>query len=112
MDQASVIALTLPTLAVLVGILVNNRQFDSFKNEMRAEIGGLRAEMNAKFEIVNQKFEVVNHRFEAARQQLLRVEEVLDARLKHLEEQQSGYMAIHTDPHLPAYITNKALRVR
>jgi hypothetical protein len=32
------------------------------------------------------KFEVVDARFEAAHQGLLRVEGVLDARLKHLEE--------------------------
>jgi hypothetical protein len=32
------------------------------------------------------KFETVDARFEAARQGLLRVEGVLDARLKHLEE--------------------------
>ena len=45
MDQATLIALTLPTLAVLVGSLVNNRQFDSFKNEMRAEIATVRGEI-------------------------------------------------------------------
>ena len=81
------LAITLPTLAAFVGTLVNNRQFDSFKNEMRAlradmkgedgilraEIGALKAEMNA--------------RFQAAQEGLLRVEGVFDARLNHLEEQ-------------------------
>ena len=35
---------------------------------------------------VNAKFEAVTARFEAVRSDLLRVEGVLDARLKHLEE--------------------------
>jgi len=70
MDEGTklVIAMMTPTLAVLVGILVNNRQIDGLRNEIVA----LRSEINAKFE--------------AAHQALLRVEGVLDARLKHLEE--------------------------
>jgi hypothetical protein len=36
--------------------------------------------------VINAKFEAVDAKFEAAHQGLLRVEQVLDARLKHLEE--------------------------
>ena len=68
--QALVIAI--PTITVLLGILINSRQIDSLRNEMRSEITPLRNEMSA--------------RFEAQHQALLRVEQVLDARLKHLEE--------------------------
>jgi hypothetical protein len=43
------------------------------------QIGSLR-------EIMSARFAAVDARFEAAQQALLRVEGVLDARLKHLEE--------------------------
>ena len=67
-------------------------------------IGLLLAYINAKFDGVNERFNGVNQRFEAMdqrfdaidrrlddmrdlwRAELRRVEEVLDARLKHLEE--------------------------
>ncbi|HUE21704.1 MAG TPA: hypothetical protein VMQ86_08480 [Bryobacteraceae bacterium] len=55
-----------------------------------ALIGLLLAYINAKFENVNQRFEGVDRRFDDMRSlwlaELHRVEEVLDARLKHLEE--------------------------
>jgi uncharacterized membrane protein len=55
-----------------------------------ALIGLLLAYINAKFEGVNQRFEAVDRRFNDMRAfwlaELHRVEEVLDARLKHLEE--------------------------
>jgi hypothetical protein len=60
-------------------------------------VGLLIAYINAKFEGVNQRFEGVNQRFDDInrrfddmrdlwRAELHRVEEVIDARLKHLEE--------------------------
>jgi hypothetical protein len=61
----------IPTLAVLVGILINNRQVERLERHMDAQFLALRSELTA--------------RFEAAQQALLRVEGVLDARLKHLE---------------------------
>ena len=55
-----------------------------------ALIGLLLAYMNAKFEGVNQRFEGIDRRFDDMRSlwlaELHRVEEVLDARLKHLAE--------------------------
>jgi hypothetical protein len=55
-----------------------------------ALIGLLLAYINAKFEGVNQRFEGIDRRFDDMRSlwlaELHRVEEVLDARLKHLEE--------------------------
>ena len=45
---------------------------------------------NAKFEGVNDKFQGINQRFDDMRDlwraELRRVEEIMDARLKHLEE--------------------------
>ena len=70
----------LPTLTVLVGILVNNRQIDS----LRGEFGGLRSEMHQGFAATNREFELTRELFT---EKLLRLECVMDARLKHLEEQ-------------------------
>lgn len=53
-------------------------------------IGVLLAYMNHRFDAVNDKFAAVNQRFDDLRDmwraELRRVEEVMDARLKHLEE--------------------------
>lgn len=95
MDESAKLLLTvaIPTVTVLVGILVNNRQLDQLQRHVdqqvvsiRNEIASLRNEMNARFQAVDARFQAVDARFEAAYQQLLRVEGVLDARLKHLEE--------------------------
>ena len=76
MDESSKLLLTVavPTVTVLVGILINNRQIDV----LRGDIRNLRADLLA----------VMDARFEAMNQALLRVEGVLDARLKHLEERE------------------------
>ena len=71
---------TAPTmLLVLVGILINN-----------ARLGDLRHYMESRFNEVDRRFDRVDSRFddmkEMWRSELHRVEEVLDARLKHLEE--------------------------
>ncbi len=84
MDSGVQVALSvsIPTLAVLVGILLNNRQLDQLRNEM-----------NQRFVGVDQRFEnlfrYLDAKFEAQHEALLRVEGVMDARLKHLEEKVS-----------------------
>jgi hypothetical protein len=67
MDSSTQIALSIgvPTLAVLVSILINN-----------SRLGDMRAHMDARFDDMKDMW----------RSELHRVEEVLDARLKHLEE--------------------------
>ena len=75
----SIALATVPTMiAVLVGILVNN-----------ARLSDLRSYMDARFNAVDRRFDGVDQRFEEMkdlwRTELRRVEEVLDARLKHLE---------------------------
>jgi len=59
------LAVGVPTLAVLAGILINNTRL----NDLRGHIDALFDDMR-----------------ETWRSELRRVEEVLDARLKHLEE--------------------------
>jgi hypothetical protein len=73
------LAIGIPMLfnAVLVGILIAyvNAKFDG---------------VNGRFEGINQRFEGINQRFDDMRElwrsELRRVEEIIDARLKHLEE--------------------------
>jgi hypothetical protein len=70
----------MPTmLTVLVGILINN-----------SRLGDLRAHMEVGFANVDRRFDAVDRRFDEIRDlwrsELHRVEEVLDARLKHIEE--------------------------
>ena len=74
MDQTIQLALSIsvPTMAVLVGILINN-----------SRLSDLRADMNTRFDHVDQRFDDAK---EMWRSELHRVEEVLDARLKRLEE--------------------------
>jgi len=66
-DQAVQVALSVgvPTVAVLVGILINN-----------SRLTDLRSHMDSRFDDAKDMW----------RAELHRVEEVLDARLKHLEE--------------------------
>ena len=60
--------------AVLVGVLM------AYTN---SRIDGFRSEMTAGFAAVNQRFDDMRDLWRA---ELHRVEEILDARLKHLEE--------------------------
>ena len=59
-------------LAVLVGILVNN-----------SRLSDLRGHLDTRFTEVDRRFDGMRDMWRA---ELRRVEEVLDARLKHLEE--------------------------
>jgi hypothetical protein len=80
--QATVIVMTpeiqtmlsvgIPTLAVLMGILVNNSRF----NDINSRMSDMRAHFDNRIDEVKETW----------RSELRRVEEVLDARLSHLEE--------------------------
>jgi cell division protein FtsL len=81
MDSSIQLALSIgvPTLAVLVGILISNSRMGDVNgrlNDMNSRIDDLRAHMDARFDEMKDMW----------RSELHRVEEVLDARLKHLEE--------------------------
>jgi hypothetical protein len=82
MDQQilTVVLATVPTmLVVMIGILINNARL----GDVNARIGDLQAQMNVRFNDVDRRFDEMK---EIWRSELHRVEEVLDARLKHLEE--------------------------
>jgi hypothetical protein len=70
---------SVPTmLTVLVGILINNSRL----SDVNTRIGELRSHMDSRFNGVDRRFEEMKDLW---RSELHRVEEVLDARLKHIE---------------------------
>ncbi len=94
-DQTIQIALSVgvPTLAVLVGILINNSRLSDLRSHMDSQFAAVDRrfdDVDQRFDDVNRRFDAVNQRFDDAkdvwRAELHRVEEVIDARLKHLEE--------------------------
>ena len=68
----TLLTVSIPTLAVLIGILVNNARL----NDLNKRIDELRADINQRFDAMEKLFT----------EKLLRVEQVMDARIKHLEE--------------------------
>ena len=82
---------SVPTmLAVLLGILVNNSRL----SDLRASLSDLRTHTDSRLSDLQTRMDIgfghVDKRFDEMRaswsSELHRVEEVLDARLKHLEE--------------------------
>jgi hypothetical protein len=82
---------TVPTMiTVLIGILINNSRMGDLNSRMgdlRSSVDGrfadLRAHMDLRFNDVDRRMDEMKDMW---RSELHRVEEVLDARLKHLEE--------------------------
>ena len=78
---------SVPTmLTVLIGILLNNARL----SDVNSRLGELRSHLDSRFNDVDRRFDGVDRRFEEIKEmwrtELHRVEEVLDARLKHLED--------------------------
>jgi hypothetical protein len=70
---------TVPTmLTVLIGILLNNARL----SDVNSRLGEFRSHMDARFNDVDRRFDEMK---EMWRTELHRVEEVIAARLKHLE---------------------------
>jgi hypothetical protein len=81
MDASIQTALSIgvPTLAVLIGILINNNRLGDVNNriaDVNSRMGDLCSHIDARFDDMRDMW----------RGELRRVEEVIDARLKHLEE--------------------------
>jgi hypothetical protein len=95
MDTSTQLALSIgvPTLAVLIGILINNSRLSDLNGrfgdidkrfgDFNTRLADLRTDMNTRFDHVDRRFDDMKDMW---RSELHRVEEVLDARLKHLEE--------------------------
>jgi len=84
-----VLTVALPTLAVLIGILVSNSQLGDHRAHMDSRLSDLKADMDHRFEdlkaTIDARFDVVSARFDQAHSELIRVEQVLDASLRHVE---------------------------
>ncbi len=80
----AILTVSVPTLAVLVGILINNSRLSDLRSYMdkRLDIEDTRLDIMERRS--DQRFEDLK---ETWRAELHRVEEVLDARLKHLEHE-------------------------
>jgi hypothetical protein len=90
MTDSQLLAIALasaPTMiTVLIGILINNARLGDLRHYMEARFN----DVDRRFIEVDRRFDRVDSRFDDMkdmwRSELHRVEEVLDARLKHLEE--------------------------
>ncbi len=86
MDNSQILSIALAAvpnmLAVLVGILINNSRLNDTNARFSDAISELRAHMDARFNDVDRRFDEMRDLW---RSELYRVEQVIDARLKHLE---------------------------
>ena len=90
MSETSLLTIALAAvpnmLAVLVGILINNSRLSDTNariGETNASVRELRGHMDTRFNDVDRRFDEMRDLW---RSELYRVEQVIDARLKHLEE--------------------------
>ena len=74
--MVAVFSAGLPTLTVLVSLLINNQRLSDFEKRVDQRF----TEFGAR---VDQRF---NEQRDLVRSEMFRIEQVLDARLKHLEE--------------------------
>jgi len=101
MTDAQILTIALasvPTMiTVLIGILINASRLSDLRSSVEARFVELRAYIDLRFNEVDRQFKEVDRHFddvdrrledmkEIWRSELHRVEEVLDARLKHLED--------------------------
>jgi hypothetical protein len=71
-DVKFAISVGMPSLMVLVGVLINNSGLSDLQNSVNKRFDDLNRFLDARFQTQDEK--------------LYRVEQVIDARLKHLEE--------------------------
>jgi hypothetical protein len=78
-------------LAIGLPIFVNAAMFGLLVMYMNARLDSIERRFDARFEGVDRRFDAINQRFDDMRDLwragLHRVEEVLDARLKHIEQE-------------------------
>jgi hypothetical protein len=87
MDNSQILTIALAAapnmLAVLAGILINNSRLSDTNARLNDSIRDLRSHMDSRFNDVDRRFDEMRDLW---RSELYRVEQVIDARLKHLEE--------------------------
>jgi outer membrane murein-binding lipoprotein Lpp len=86
----TVAAASVPTVTVMIGILLNNSRLGDLSHNLNARIDDMGSRINDLGSRIDDLRSQMNTRFDDQRAMwqadLRRVEEVLDARLKHLEE--------------------------
>jgi hypothetical protein len=87
MDNSQILAIAVAAvpnmLAVLAGILINNSRLNDTNARLNDSIRDLRSHIDSRFNDVDRRFDEMRDLW---RSELYRVEQVIDARLKHLEE--------------------------
>jgi len=87
MTDAQILTIALasvPTMmTVLIGILINSSRMSDLRSSVDSRFGDLRSYMDLRFNDVDRRLDEMKDMW---RSELHRVEEVLDARLKHLED--------------------------
>jgi hypothetical protein len=87
MTDTQILTIALATVAtmvtVLIGILINNARMSDLGSSVDSRFNDLRVHIDARFTNVDHRLDEMKDMW---RSELHRVEEVLDARLKHLEE--------------------------
>ena len=74
---------TVPTIiTVMIGILINNARMSDLRSSVDGRFTDLRAYVEFRFNDVERRLDEMKNMW---RSELHRLEEVLDARLKHLE---------------------------
>ena len=92
----TIVLATAPTmLTVLIGILINNARLGQLQSEMNNRFGDVNTrfgDLNGRFGGLNGRIDDLNARITEVRAEMVtkaelrRMEEIIDARLKHLEE--------------------------
>jgi hypothetical protein len=72
-----------PTFAVLIGILVNNSRLNDFARTVDVRFADLNRQIDVWFADTNRRIDDLR---DLLRAEMFRMEQVIDARLKHLEE--------------------------
>ena len=85
-----VLAVSVPTLAVLIGILVSNSRLGDIRSELNSRLTELRSDMNTRSEELrsdmNARFGDVNSRLDDANRRLDDMGWLFDERLRRVEE--------------------------
>lgn len=80
----TVLTVGLPTLAVLIGILVNNSRLSDLNNRLSDMRGYMDGRFNHMEGYMEERFKTMDQLFQ---ERLRRVEEVMDARLSRIEQE-------------------------
>ncbi len=80
---AALASAAIPTFAVLVGILINNQRLNDFSRSVDQRFNDSSRSIDQRFIDTNRHIDDMR---DALRADMYRMEQVMDVRLKHLEE--------------------------